>query len=646
MKDVEDNISELNEENEPQKKKKIPTNEHQRNIQMDDNNENISIQEPYLRMQSLFSRYASKGVSSEQFVAAMGNSFINNPFLQNARLKRINSPISSNDKKVLDKAIKNPQDNENLFKSESQALYYQNYVYSNLLRLNREIPKYFHYAIPMNVSAEDCKKDDFKKEMRFVNEILRSLNVRKTGKDIAMDVALEGKRSYVFRSSFNKNTGTVDYAVLQKLPSQWVKYTSIGSNTDYITSMDFMMFLQPGESVDFYPPFFRQIWDELVHNGIFYQDEAGNTKFNVNNVNKLKNSKNVLEIVNNRYMYWVELPQTEVFEFGSDDSHSFALPEYIGLFSDLRGLDDYKWLQNQLLSKAVNSVLVGTVPLIKDHNLAGGDQVAISMDSIIGFSDMFTNAVSSNIMPFFAPFTDYKLLSLPLPPDAKEINNTALKNLINTSGMGALISTTDKPSIISVKTAQIIAESKAEYLMLQIQECLNNIINKKLNLKYKFKITVWGGSFTFEEHEKILKEMIYNGYTGLLPRLLSIEDQTIEDYVSTSNYLESVNIYDKFMPMSKITQESKNDDENQAPQKRGRKPVGDNVENDNTAISLDQGNNVSDIKEFNSMNRCIKCGTEIEENEFLCDDCLEEEYDYRIEQQMEKGQDDYTPDSN
>ena len=137
-------------------------------------------------------------------------------------------------------------------------------------------------------------------------------------------------------------------------------------------------------------------------------------------------------------------------------------------------------MQNQLLSKAVNSVLVGTVPLIKDHNLAGGDQVAISMDSIIGFSDMFTNAVSSNIMPFFAPFTDYKLLSLPLPPDAKEINNTALKNLINTSGMGALISTTDKPSIISVKTAQIIAESKAEYLMLQIQECLNNIINKKL----------------------------------------------------------------------------------------------------------------------------------------------------------------------
>ena len=29
----------------------------------------------------------------------------------------------------------------------------------------------------------------------------------------------------------------------------------------------------------------------------------------------------------------------------------------------------------------------------------------------------------------------------------------------------------------------------------------------------------------------------------------------------------------------------------------GRPPVGDDIENDNTAISIDQGNNVSDIKD-------------------------------------------------
>lgn len=607
----------------------VTHNENQRDVRMSDKKSIIDVQVPYQRMQQLFAKYSGLGVTSEQFVNAMGNSFSNNPFVQNARLKRINSPITATDKKKLDAAIKSPENNENLFKSESQSLYFQNYVYNNLLRLNREIPKYFNYVIPENVSKEDCEKEDFKKEMKFVNEIVKKFNLRKICKDIAMDVALEGKRSYVFRTSYNKDKGSVDYALLQKLPSRWVKYTAIGSNTDYITSFDFMMFLQPGESVYNYPKFFQDIWNELITEGIFSEDEKGNKSFNINMVKK--NRKDVIELVNNSYMYWVELPQTEVFEFGSDDSHSFALPEYIGLFSDLRGLDDYKWLQNQLLSKAVNSVLVGTVPLIKDHNLAGGDQVAISMDSIIGFSDMFTNAVSSNIMPFFAPFEDYKLLSLPLPPDAKEINNTALKNLINTSGMGALISTTDKPSIISVKTAQIIAESKAEYLTLQIQACINNILSKNFGLKYHYKVCIWGGSFTFEEHEKILKELVISGYTSLLPRLLSIEDQTLEDYISVSNYMNSLNIYDNIKPISVLSKNVTSEDNIGETKTRGRKSVGDNVENDNTATSLEQGNNVSDIKEFSlNSHKCVKCGVDIEDGEYLCDDCLEIEYDTRI----------------
>ena len=127
-------------------------------------------------------------------------------------------------------------------------------------------------------------------------------------------------------------------------------------------------------------------------------------------------------------MYWVELPQDLVFEFGADNSNVLQIPDYVGLFTDFRGLDDYKWLQNQLLSKSINSVLVGTVPMVDKLENAGADETAISMDSIIGFSDMFSNAVSNNVIPFFAPFEDYKLLSLPLPPDAKEIVNTSLKN--------------------------------------------------------------------------------------------------------------------------------------------------------------------------------------------------------------------------
>ena len=566
----------------------------------------------------------------------MGASFDNNPFIKNSRLKNINSPITMKEKTELDKAIKNPAEHEELFRGESQSLYFQNYVYSNLLKINREVPQYFNYAIPVDVSEDDCKKTDFRKEMRFVNKVLKKFNIRKMAKDIAMDVAIEGKRSYIFRTSYDKDKKNVNFALFQKIPSRWIKYTNIGSTTDYVTSLDFMMFLEPGESLDNYPPSFKKIWEDLINEEIFV-DSNGKKKFNPTAISNSNRSNDILEMMDGRWMYWVELPQDEVFEFGADNSHAFQIPDYIGLFSDLRGLDDYKWLQNQLLSKAVNSVLVGTVPLIKDHNLAGGDQTAISMDSIIGFSDMFTDAVSSNIMPFFAPFTDYKLLSLPLPPDAKEINNTALKNLINTSGMGALISTTDKPSIISVKTAQQLAESKAEYLTLQIQFAINYIINHYYDLKYEYKVVIWGGLFTFRDQEKMLKELILSGYTGLLPRLLSIEDMTIEDFVSTNNYINAIDGLKHCIPMSKLGPQEENSISNNSSERsitnnRGRKPVGDNLENDNTATSLDVGNNVSDIKEFSvSEHTCSICGTEIEEGEYLCDDCLEMEYEQRLE---------------
>ena len=148
----------------------------------------------------------------------------------------------------------------------------------------------------------------------------------------------------------------------------------------------------------------------------------------------------------------------------------------------------------------------------------------------------------------------------------------------------------------------------------------------------------------------MLKELILSGDTGLLPRLLSIEDMTIEDFVSTNNYINAIEGLKNCIPMSKLgpeeVQETNTNDQRSITNNRGRKPVGDNLENDNTATSLDIGNNVSDIKEFStSENKCICCGTEIEYGEYLCDDCLEMEYEQRLEKTYENLQIERTNDN-
>lgn len=611
----------------PPKKQKEETmnNENVERIVMTQGNvgKNNTMTDVQRQLQSVFSKYSKKDLTYSDYLHALGNSFLNNPFVQNERIKRINAPIHGSDKQTINNALEAPQNNEDLLRQESQALYWQSYVYNNLVKINREVPMCFNYVIPCNVDEKTCKTEKWKKEWKFVNNFVKAFDLRRVCKDIAIDVALEGKRSYVFRASYDKETADVDFCVFQKLPTQWVKYTKIGNETPYVTSLNFMMFLEEGQSVEFYSPFIRQVWDKLIRQGIITVSEDGKIKkFNPNVAAKSGNNY-ILEYTNNSYLYWVELPQNEVYEFGADNSNPLQVPDYVGLFTDFRSIDDYKWLQNQLLSKSINSVLVGTVPLIDNVTNAGGDEVAISMDSIIGFSDMFTSAVSSNILPFFAPFEDFDLLSLPLPPDAKEIVNTSLKNTINSTGIGALISTTDKPSIISVKTAQQLAEAKAEYLNLQIQNCVNTIINKTLGLEYKYQVSIWGGKFTYKDDLSFYKELLLSGVSSVLPRILSSFDQSIDDCDSINSYLKSINLYDKFVPFTTLSnnETTKDMEEEVTTKKVGRKSLGDEVENDNTAISIEQGNNVSDIKEFST--KCHKCGKLLTEDEdILCDECL------------------------
>lgn len=154
-------------------------------------------------------------------------------------------------------------------------------------------------------------------------------------------------------------------------------------------------------------------------------------------------------------MYWVRLPQDLCYTFYFDGSHPNAFPDTIGLFDDLTDLDDYKWLQANLLSKGVNSVLTAEVPITKEAK-ARSDATVITPDTILGYQDYFAENISGNILPFFAPFTEFDLHTLENQPEAMDIIYDRTRDLIATSGNSALMSITDKPSIASVKAAQYI----------------------------------------------------------------------------------------------------------------------------------------------------------------------------------------------
>lgn len=570
----------------------------------------ITVQAVHNRWQQIFTKYSA--IIGFDNVAEMWKKYggvSNNPFTQNRRIKQLNTTARDLDKPSLKEALMNPENHEFELRGFSMYLYFTNYIYQTLLQLNRNTPKYFWYATPLYIEAKD--KETISNDSKMVDKAMKSFCPSVQLKTIANQVSIEGKCSYLVRLSYNKDK--VNFFLLQKLNSDMVKLTGFGSKQQFEASFNMAIFLEPAYDVSMYPKFIRDTWENMLSNGIIITDKK-TTKKRINPRANIPKG-DILEStggVDNRYMYWVKLPQELCYTFYSDGSHPNAFPDTIGLFNDLNDLDDYRWLQGSLLSKGVNSVLTAEVPLIKDPK-AGADSTAISPDTVLGYQDLFMSSISANIFPFFAPFTKFELHSLENQPESIDIIYSRIRDLIATSGNSALLPITDKPSIASVKAAEAIQASKNEYLTKQFERFFNNVLNENFGLKNIWKVTLWGDIFYWRDDMKNTKELVFKGIEGLLPRLLSSQEETLEDYRGNTIYLEALDIKiesafdrekfenDKKMAMLGL-KKSNSSDSSSSNKEESENPVGrpklndTDIENDSTGVSNDMGNNVSEIK--------------------------------------------------
>lgn len=360
--------------------------------------EKITMDAIQARWKAVFSNYSALGFDTIYEAWGKNSGFLNNPFLQNQRVKQILSSGIKLPKDELRLAMSDPVHSEESLRSVSMGLYYTNFIYQTLVQLNRHTPKYNYYATPLYIKDGDSSKKDLANDSMMVDKILKKFNPQLTLKTIATQVYAEGKCSYLVRTSYTNKD--VDFLLLQKLNSDMVKITGFGSKQHFIVSFNMAIFLEPAYSVEQYPEFIRQTWAQMMESGIVVEDKKGRKK--INPKAELP-TDHILENNGINYMYWVKLPQDLCYTFYSDGAHPNAFPDTIGLFTDLNDLDDYRWLQGNLLSKGINSVLTAEVPLVKDPK-AGSDATAISPDTILGYSDFFMNNISANILPFFAPF--------------------------------------------------------------------------------------------------------------------------------------------------------------------------------------------------------------------------------------------------
>lgn len=602
---------------------------------MKQNKENITMQNVQDDLRQLYGKLL--GAANFTGFELLNPANVYNPFLQNQRLKSINTPPMSCSKEELNSMLESPQHKEEPLRGIGWELSSKQNLYYQILRLSSDIPMYNWYKTPPLLKEEEYRKKDFINEDKFVDDWISTFNPKMTFKRIGMEVKRDGKSTYLFRNSIKENqdgSREVNYCTFQKLPSRYVKLTAIGMY-GYIASFDMMIFMNPAFNVEQYPDFIKRIWEEMLEKEVVKADPFKHYTVDVNKLNNYTyvdengiRRNGVIENVADTYLYWVQLPQEICYTFSSDNSHPWVAPDTMGLFLGLQDLADYNTLSSLVASTPLTMLLTGEAETVNDPN-AGRDQTVINPNTIAAFQNNFNAKTSTNVEAIFLPFKNLKLQSVNTSLHGLDISSDALKNFISSAGEGGVIVATDKPSVAQVKGAQLLEEAKYDYVTIQFESVLNMIINKLLGCTYQWKVHLWGGIFSFDTDLKRTKELFVGGAKFLLPRIASAYGLTVRDVKANDNYINSLGVYDEFSTMTN----SKSDEtaKSGGTGKVGRPSMDDNdVENDNTAASKDAGTNTVDMRDYVLKNAesgtCIICGESTEDGEILCEQCKEAYY--------------------
>ena len=308
------------------------------------------------------------------------------------------------------------------------------------------------------------------------------------------------------------------------------------------------------------------------------------------------------------------------FTFASDNSNPWVAPDTMGLLQKLQELSDYGKLAGLIASTPLTAVLTGEIETIPSPR-AGKNESVFSPEVIQGYQDMFNSVTSTNVEAWMWPAKNIKLQQLNADVNSSDIVTKATQNFVTSAGEGGLTTTTDKPNVSQVKTAQLLAASQQRYVTLQFERAINFVLRHKLGLKYDWTLRIWGDVFSFENEKKYLKELVAGGATFLLPKLASAEDLSVRDAKAMTSYIKTLDFYKDFSTLT-----SKASEEAEAKQSKGAvgRPALDDgdIENDATAASRAAGDNTVENRDSMSA-KCPVCGADLEDGQIVCDACRE-----------------------
>lgn len=504
---------------------------------------------------ALAARY--EGMPMDAVMAAYSRA-AGNPWLQNQRVRQIQSLPAEYSKDAVAEAIKYPGGHEQMLRQTHRALEAAAYPMYKMRKVYTDILTYRYYTAPAYIDSGDARTPEFRREMALLDKLSDALQPSAAAHRIAGQAIQDGKCFYTLRFKADKAHNRVDYAFLQQLPADWVKIVGFNNLSGYTVAFDLFYFLQPGtdwrQFGDLFQPYLGPFSDMLrPQRGVVFASKQGwSVDLAAFNARDGLPGNPETYIQNGRWAYWVTLPPEKVWTFEIDDTNASAASPMTGLYLSMLAIAQYEQVQLELVQNPLIAVMTGEIPYRNEPGASQDDQYRLSNGGRLFFETLWYQMMAQNntsgIGLFMAPAQNLKLHQLSEAPSATEISTNGYAYAVEKSGLSGLIPITDEPRAGTVNISVRLESQYCQRIYQQFERMMEWAYST-LHLRYTWKFHMFGNIY---DDEKELDRMARSMSLGILPDLYhynALMRRSLAGDVSMSAAVKASGVLDMRLPL-------------------------------------------------------------------------------------------------
>lgn len=533
---------------------------------------------------------------------------INQPQIQNARIKAISSLPCEYSKEDIGEFLRNPYGNEMALRQTAQVLKQTAYPFYKIIKTYQDIGTYRHYIKPMYMDSESVSNKEFVREATLLDKFTKVLKPDMYAHKITGQAMTQGKVFYYLRYEVDKVHNKVKHAFMQQLPEDWCYIIGYNNISGYTVSFNMMYFMTPGTTPsqfgDLFTPYLTDFLsafepvekikskavylgkneDEFVLNGKSYVFCKDNIRKNA------VGNPRVFE-QNGTWCYYVSLPIDKIWTFEIDDTNPAVITPLSGMLLTYAQQADFEALQKALLTNPLIKIFTGEIPYFSDDGSVTEDHYKLSNPGRMLFETLFYNLMSRNntsgVGIYSAPFENIKSHDFPESANANDISGSFNTYAGEKSGLAALI-----PVDKDIKAAQVEASQKLEsrYATTTIYKQFENMINyaiSTMNLKYDWEFKMFGTIYNEGEIRENALKQIANGDTSQHFVLSALDGTSWLDKVAMMTAVKESGMLDMLIPP--ITSYTMKQEANGGLPPQNGRPQSDGISSEAKEKSIDAG---------------------------------------------------------